>query len=68
MVIITEWVSNAQSEAYRNVLDNTGWFDYIIQWNPTWKLWNTKVLDANLQPHTDIQHLVPERKVYPKSS
>ena len=40
----------------------------MAEWEPRWELRNTKILDANLQNHTDIQHLVPERRVYQKGS
>jgi len=51
MVIVTEWDPIAQQEELKNIPDNTSWPIYVEKWKPTWKLRNTKVLDANLQPH-----------------
>jgi len=68
MVIVTEWDQNRQKEVLRTIPDNLSWAEYKESWKPTWELRNTKVLDANHQAHTDILHLVPERKVYPKGS
>lgn len=42
--------------------------DYKKNWKPTWQLRQTKVLDADLQPHTDVLLLVPERRVFPKGN
>ena len=53
MVIITEWDHTEQRETLRSISDNESWAMYKEKWRPTWKLRNTKVLDANLQSHTD---------------
>jgi len=66
MMIITEWDQHQKQEILRTIPDDLDWDTYKNNWRPTWQLRNTKVLDANLQPHTDLQHYVPERKVYPK--
>lgn len=68
MIIFTEWDPNQQQEVLRSIPEDQSWSKYRENWKPTWQLRNTKVLDANLQFHTDILHLVPERKVYPKGS
>ena len=68
MMIITEWDQHQKQEGLRTILDDQDWEEYKRNWKPTWQLRNTKILDANLQPHTDIQHFVPQRKVYPKGS
>ena len=66
MMIIIEWDQNQKQEVLRTIPDDQDWETYKKNWRPTWQLRNTKVLDANLQPHTNIQHFVPKRKVYPK--
>jgi len=66
MVIITEWDQHHKQEVLRTVPDDQDREAYKRNWKPTWQLRNTKVLDTNLQPHTDLQHFVRERKVYPK--
>ena len=58
------WDQGQQKEVLITIADNVSWSEYKESWKPTWKLRNTKVLDANLQAHTDIVHLVPERRVY----
>lgn len=68
MIIITEWDNNQRQEVLKTMPDELEWETYKRDWKPTWKLRNTKVLYANLQPHTDLQYYVPERKVYPKGS
>lgn len=68
MIIVTEWDQGQQKEVLITIPDNISWSEYKESWKPTWKLRNTKVLDANLQAHTDIVHLVPERRVYRKGS
>lgn len=66
MVIVTEWDQSQKQEVLRTIPNNQDWEEYKNNWKPTWQF--TKVLDANLQAHTDILHLVLERKVYPKGS
>lgn len=68
MMIVTKWDQNQKQEVLRTILEDQDWEEYKRNWKPTWKLRNKKVLDANLQPHTNIQHLVLERKIYPKRS
>lgn len=66
LVIVTEWEQEHKRETMRIIPDELEWETYKRDWKPTWKLRNTKVMDANLQPHMDLQLYVPERKVYPK--
>jgi len=68
MVIVTEWDFAICHETLREILDSMNWEDYMNYWKPSWQFQNTQVLYANLQPHGDLQRLVPERKVYPKST
>ena len=68
MVIITEWDQANQREILKSIPDDKDWISYRKNWEPTWQLRNTKVLDVNLQNHTDLQNLVPEIRVYPKGS
>lgn len=68
MVIVTEWDPNQPKEILRSIPEDKSCQEYCDEWKPTWQLRNTKVLDANAQNHTDILHLVLERKVYPKGS
>lgn len=64
MVIVTEWDEEQKQEVMRSIPDNQDQEEY----KENWQLRNTKVLDANLQAHTDIQHVIPERRVYLKGS
>lgn len=68
MVIVIEWVSYLSHEMLREIPDCMNWEYYMNSWKLTWELWNTQPLDANIQPHGDIQHLLLEHKVYPKSN
>lgn len=68
MVILTEWNQAYKREELRYIADDEPWPIYAEKWRPTWILRNTQVLDGNFQNHTDLQHLVPGRKVCPKGN
>ena len=66
MVIVTEWDPSQHTKTLRSIFETQNLEEYYSKWKPTWQLRSKKVLDANLLSRSDIQNLVPERKVYPK--